>query len=133
MAGRELKAAIALSSSDFFQLIEPLQAEDLDALSPEIKQTIRKYFNRACFRATPYGNFAAIGVATFSAEVGPALVIADTPVLHTLPDWTCSKEVVVNPEEVMARSGLLFTNHSYYLLGGKIRFLSLQEGGVPIS
>lgn len=54
----ELKDTIKIASPDFYKVIKDIPKEELTDLAPNISFTIWKYFNRAKYRATPFGTFA---------------------------------------------------------------------------
>ncbi|MVT11408.1 lantibiotic dehydratase [Chitinophaga tropicalis] len=64
------RAALYLASADFYSELEK-RGFEYEKLSNAQKNTLRKYFNRACFRPTPFGAFSSItSVGWTGAEDG---------------------------------------------------------------
>ncbi len=120
----ELKALIRDSSPAFFEVIKDLSHENLDHAGPKVYHTVQKYFNRACFRSTPYGAFAAVGLAECAIEQGNAVLIPAQPTLHSFPDWNAPDGPI---QDVNDPGLVLFANSSYYKLQEEIRFIQQQE------
>jgi thiopeptide-type bacteriocin biosynthesis protein len=124
----ELKASIAISSADFYEQIKEVSADDLDGLPRPVYHTIWKYFNRAKYRATPYGSFAGCGVVSlnFGLSENQKIEIAPDQILHRYPCWslmanTAEEETVVSPATI------LLANSSCYQVGAQIRFLIRED------
>ncbi|MCJ8208100.1 lantibiotic dehydratase [Mucilaginibacter sp. RS28] len=129
-----LKQSIAVSASaELNELLAVVQDEtDLRRLPQNLRQTIWKYFNRATFRSTPYGAFAAVGVATIAdAAQAQGLRIKDQ-YLHTYPDWLAHRQLEIKQEQVFDKNCLLLANSSWYVAGKDIRYISKEETGYEL-
>ncbi|MGN8071591.1 lantibiotic dehydratase [Mucilaginibacter sp. 22184] len=112
-----LKLSIKDSSKEFFDQIENIRIEDLDGLPVHFKNTIWKYFNRASYRATPYGSFASVGMMMDLDENNSRAVISSIQQVHDYPDWTSKDQVNFSFEELIKNDAKLFTNSSFYKIG----------------
>jgi len=130
----ELKNSIQLSSVEFYDQIKDVDNSMLDDLPLSVYKTIWKYFNRAKFRSTPYGTFAGYGVSPLccgnSAE---PLIIDSTSTVHSLIDWPYKNHIPVDMERLDKENGTLIANHSYYLIGNSIRYLSHIDSRFELS
>ncbi|MCH5684321.1 lantibiotic dehydratase family protein [Niabella sp. W65] len=89
-----LKQLISDASPDFYQVIKGMSYEDLLAADSKIHFSAQKYFNRSCYRCTPFGAFAAVSLATVCDKENPISVSEDL-VIHAYPDWSESKNIDV--------------------------------------
>lgn len=130
----QLKESIAQSSDDFYTLIKDVPYEDIASLHPNIQQTIWKYFNRARHRSTPFGTFAAVGVANIVSSSSPMLPIVISPdmLVHAFPDWKSKNQLNYSFDDLKARNGLLFANSTFYRVDNLIRFNQYIEGKFEI-
>ncbi|PST84132.1 hypothetical protein C7T94_05230 [Pedobacter yulinensis] len=124
----ELKEKISGASADFFSQITGLGPADLAAMEPRIAFTTWKYFNRARFRATPFGRFAAVSLADVAA--GPVQPLRIDPALQVtcLTDWKEKAAIDTFPLNAADSSLMLVTNGSMYRLGSEIRYICFREG-----
>ncbi len=132
---QELKRSISVSASqEFNELLELVQDEqDLRRLPENVQQTIWKYFNRATYRSTPYGAFAAIGTAAAGKDQpGNGLVIKEQ-VLHWYPDWLAHRQIDMGPELVFDGDCWLQTNSTWYPVGEDIRYVSKEASGYELT
>ncbi|WP_316801049.1 thiopeptide-type bacteriocin biosynthesis protein [Pedobacter frigidisoli] len=125
----DLKSAIAISSSDFYETIKDVSASELSALPPKIYFTVWKYFNRAKFRSTPYGTFASFSILkdAFSTDVKP-VVISQEQQLTSLVDWPLKNDINFDFNQLIANNCLLFSNSSFYLLPDTLRYIACTNG-----
>lgn len=61
------RAAIYLASTDFYRELEK-RGFKYQELSSAQQNTLRKYYNRACFRPTPFGAFSSIATTVWSQQ-----------------------------------------------------------------
>lgn len=123
------KKSLFLSSEAFF---EELSKKDFDYLLLNEKQrhTVRKYVNRAAFRATPFGMFAAVSLTSWSPSSDARIVLEPQPLLYLKPDFSIlsgiSNTVLTRDQDVK-----LFPNQSIFFAKNDIRYIrrdfSLQE------
>lgn len=125
----ELKNAIAISSSAFYETIKDVQADDLKNLSPKVSFTIWKYFNRAKYRSTPYGTFASFSLLekAFSAAESK-IIINEAQIVHRFIDWPYRNELQFDFEQLLAADIQLFSNSSYYATNNGIRYIACTDG-----
>ena len=131
----ELKNYIHESSPAFFEIIKDLQYTELESAEPKTRFTIWKYFNRAKFRATPYGGFAAFSVVSLSREKGltGAITIQHKPIQHRFPDWHEKENINQNPDWLSLHSSFLRANASTYITAEEIRYISETDGLFELS
>jgi thiopeptide-type bacteriocin biosynthesis protein len=82
---QEFKNAVWLASPDFYQIL--VQKDfDFDRLNDKERFTAGKYYNRICYRPTPFGSFSSFTLLKW--ETGAPVIIADKSdaKLHVLPD-----------------------------------------------
>jgi len=118
----ELKTSISHASPGFYSLIREMNYEDLLVASDGIRYTVWKYFNRAKYRATPFGSFAGIGLLEIGTSSQNTVIMESEQHLHHFRDWpeTVSTAPLTNDFKYLK----FFTNHSYYLLQNTIRYVS---------
>lgn len=122
----ELKESIREASPDFYEQIKNLDASQIETLDPSLRNTIWKYFNRARFRATPYGSFASVGVCRLSEGTAPVKVPVEQ-ILHKFPDWTSAAPLGMNMPQLIAADAIIFSNSTYYSVGANTRYISIIE------
>ncbi|SHN45455.1 lantibiotic dehydratase [Chitinophaga sp. CF418] len=128
-----LKASIRISSADFYEQIKNISADELDKLPRAVYHTVWKYFNRAQYRATPYGSFAGCGVVTMGTnQQDNQIVVENSQVLHQFPCWTLMNKLALQ-EVVVTADTLVFSNSSHYTIGNQIRFIAREEDSFVIA
>jgi thiopeptide-type bacteriocin biosynthesis protein len=129
-----LKAAIAVSSPEFYGLIKDTNNTQLDSLPAATQYTIWKYFNRAKYRATPYASFAGVGLCPIAKGDEPSqLQIEEQQILHSFIDWPYKEQVEITIEEIVDKDLKLFANSSYYKFNDLIRYISYLDKEFQIS
>jgi thiopeptide-type bacteriocin biosynthesis protein len=130
----ELKAAIALSSPEFYGLIKDTTKKDLEGLPPATQFSIWKYFNRAKYRPTPFASFAGVGLCEVKPGNQPSnLIIANEQILHTYVDWPYKDDVKISAASIAEQDLKLFANSSYYVIKNVIRYISFIDGQFQLS
>ncbi|RZK18093.1 MAG: hypothetical protein EOO86_11015, partial [Pedobacter sp.] len=125
----ELKKAISLSSSAFYETIKDVQVDDLQNLPPKIYFTIWKYFNRAKYRSTPYGTFASFSfLADAFHEKESKITINEEEIVHRFVDWPYRNELHLNFKQLLTENTQLFSNSSYYPTHNSIRYIACTDG-----
>lgn len=120
----ELKEMIGYSSTDFYQLIKNMSYVELAHADKKIQMTVRKYFNRARFRSTPYGYFSTVGFGTFTRETNTLVEFDEKIIAHSFVDWTATQLL----QKEQFNTGLLFfANTTFYRVQHEIRFLQRNE------
>lgn len=105
--------------------------EDLLAASAHIRYTVWKYFNRAKYRATPFGSFAGIGLLDLGATSDNTIILESEQRLHIFQDW--SQSVATSFLENDNKDLKYITNHSYYVVRNAIRYVSRFDNQHEIS
>jgi len=130
----ELKAAIAISSSAFYETIKDVSAEELDGLDSKVSFTIWKYFNRAKYRATPYGTFASFGlIENAFSNMESEIRISKEQIEHTFADWPYKNDIIFDFSTAVANNAVLFSNTSFYYVGDTIRYIACADGIFELS
>jgi hypothetical protein len=81
-----LREQICDASPEFYTIIADLSADNWLSAENKIVYTLWKYFNRAKYRATPYGQFSGISLVPLAAgESG--LTLSMKFELHRLQEW----------------------------------------------
>lgn len=125
----ELKLAISISSSAFYETIKEVKANELKDLPPKIYFTIWKYFNRAKFRSTPYGTFAGFSLLNYAVKSSESrIVIEETQKVRELVDWPNKNNIQLPLAELLQKNCLIFSNTSYYLTPNSIRYIACTDG-----
>ncbi len=118
----DLKESIRYSSPEFYTIIKQASDTELDTLPRQIQHTVWKYFNRAVYRAIPYGTFAGFGVIEAKQNNGSTRIVIDTDQkIHRRICWTTLRNH--KPEILLEDSTILFANSSYYTINDRLRYL----------
>jgi thiopeptide-type bacteriocin biosynthesis protein len=120
----ELKLKIKESSPAFFELIRPLTAAQIDQLNDKIKFTLWKYFNRARYRSTPFGSFAAVSIVPL-LDLPEEIKLEKAMEADHYVDWSY-KETYLNKDTINANTELI-SNSSIYFTGNEIRYIRIKE------
>lgn len=120
-----LKVKISESSPVFFNEIKAIDSEGIEQLDEKTKFTIWKYFNRAKFRSTPFGSFAALSLIALSYKVSKAPVIAQELIRHYWVDWSM-KESYFSPS--VSNANHFLSNSSMYFINDEIRYIKNTAG-----
>ncbi len=124
----ELKELIKNSAPGFYQLVQDYDTDDLVTLSPKIGFTIWKYFNRARYRPTPFGAFAAVSLVSVSAIEKAPIVLKDTLLIHRFTDWKETENQMIGSAKQARAASWYMTNSTMYIVGGNIRYIRLVAG-----
>jgi thiopeptide-type bacteriocin biosynthesis protein len=112
---------IYLASPDFYRVIEA-KTFDFDRLGRKEKHTLNKYYNRMCFRPTPFGSFASFTMLEWGIGDTVRLSGDEQALLHLLPDESlltaCS-----NAAPPPSGEDLLVKNPTLYQLGKEYRYI----------
>jgi thiopeptide-type bacteriocin biosynthesis protein len=128
----KLKESISISSMDFYQAIGHLTSEDLKTVEPAILHSIWKYFNRARFRATPYGSFAGFGmIKNRVPQQSKNITISNQQILHEFVSW--DHLPAIQRTEKIDSDTLIFTNGTFYKVYDSIRYVSFDDGKFQLS
>lgn len=122
-----LKDAIKHSSPEFYNLIQDLTFDQLQATDKKIQLTIQKYFNRASFRSTPYGKFADLTVVPLSSYPDLPIIVEEEPIHHSFPDWATRPKEKITLKDAVKTEAMIFSNTSFYRLQNEIRYIQNSE------
>lgn len=117
-----LKDSIRDASSYFYNIIRDLDYADVSTHPLNVRLTIAKYFNRARFRATPYGSFASVGVCGVTSGRNSNVVIDTEKREYRFPDWELT-EAAKYWKQVPLKELYLQSNSSYYRFGASLRYI----------
>ena len=130
----ELKKCIQESSPEFYEVIKNHDYAQLLQSDQKLQFTVWKYFNRAKFRATPYGNFAAFSLVPISQDSQPApIILEEQPIVHRFPNWKEQENINPDPKWLLAHASLIRANTSAYRCGDELRYMSIEEGLFELS
>ncbi|OCX54305.1 hypothetical protein BEL04_08585 [Mucilaginibacter sp. PPCGB 2223] len=85
LADQYFRNAVWLASPVFYQALQK-KCFEFDRLSDKEKHTLAKYYNRMCFRPTPFGAFASFSLLSWSDSGAVKLSGDEKARLHLLPD-----------------------------------------------
>jgi thiopeptide-type bacteriocin biosynthesis protein len=128
---KALKALIAEASPAFYRQIQNVEAEELKTLPEKIQTTIRKYFNRARFRPTPFGGFAAISPVVLATGKQPLVTLKNEIRSLQLPDW----KLIVEESAIkgdLRNENQLQANATIYRVGEELRYIGRGSGGFQL-
>lgn len=119
------RSAIAVASDGLFR--ELTQAEfQLKRLSAKARHALHRYYNRMCFRPTPFGLFAGITALEWGASA--QIILGNNKIIHSFPDF---KSVVALSDQVTRESTsdviLYALNNTLYSLKTEYRYLSYTD------
>lgn len=120
-----LKLKIEESSPTFFNEIKAVNSQSIEQLEEKTKFTIWKYFNRAKFRSTPFGSFAAVSLLELSYAANKQPLIAQEMIRHQWVDWSI-KERYFSPS--VSNANYFLSNSSMYFVNDEIRYIKNTSG-----
>lgn len=115
------RKAIFLSSEPFFEELNK-KGFVYDALTEKQRHTVRKYANRASFRSTPFGMFAAVSLTSWRPASDASIVLASDSSLYVKPDFS----ILSGIEAALGytdRDRELHINQSAFTVKNDIRFI----------
>jgi thiopeptide-type bacteriocin biosynthesis protein len=118
--------AIYLSSEVFYTELQKVNF-DLDKLDKKAIDTLKKYFNRMCFRPTPFGLCSASGILNWNDGISSIPFSDDNLRTHVLFSYAKSAQYA---KQLQSRSMLQFRykrSPSLYKTGSEYRFLKSNE------
>lgn len=130
----DLKIYIEGSSPEFYNTIKDYDYGSICNLSNKEQYTIWKYYNRARYRATPFGSFAAFSTVPVGYDSrSNSLTISQRPLSHYFKNWKVKEQLDLSPNFLVANAGYFRTNNTCYLNGRMIRFLSSNNDQFELS
>jgi thiopeptide-type bacteriocin biosynthesis protein len=129
-----LKILIKEASPEFYNSINNIQLAQLDNNFNKVHFTIWKYFNRAKYRAVPFGRFASISVSPEVASViTEEIVLKETQQKHLFRDWGEKNLIEQRGSSLILNARYLVTNSTAYKVGDNIRYVLLNDGQFEIN
>jgi len=123
----ELKDKIKESSPAFFEFIESYQADDINQLNEKTWFTLWKYFNRAKYRSTPFGSFAAIAIVKLTHGQNDMMVVEKEMNTNHYIDWSHKESFLKDTKHLFDSSTMFLSNSSFYFTGDEIRYIRVRE------
>ncbi len=109
-----------LASPAFYRVLKE-KGFELCRLSEKEKHSAGKYYNRMCFRPTPFGSFASFTLLSWAGGETVKLAGEEGTVLHLFPD---AKLAASQPRVPIAKGDIeLIKNPTLYALGSEMRFV----------
>ncbi|WP_184547777.1 lantibiotic dehydratase [Mucilaginibacter sp. FT3.2] len=130
---KELKEMILYASSSFSKIIQDLDSDEMSHLSEKIKFSIWKYFNRARYRATPYGRFAAFSLLPVLNEENLPPTLNSEMSSHQFIDWTEKDDIIKSSTTLHKDSNWFQINTTIYKFGNDYRYLRMKDGVFEIA
>ena len=124
----ELKEMIKTASPAFYQIVKDYTSEDLKGLDQKIGFTIWKYFNRARYRPTPFGSFAAFSLVQVSTAPQSPIIVEENFLMHQFMDWKETENHTTDAIAQVRTSRWFMTNSTIYQVGQTIRYIRLKNG-----
>jgi thiopeptide-type bacteriocin biosynthesis protein len=130
----ELKNYIHESSPEFFRVVKEYDYASLPYLDEKARFTIWKYFNRAKFRATPYGNFAAFSlVPLLKEQQTDHIILSEKTLVHRFPNWQEKEHINFDPKFLSNHALFVRTNTTAYLCDQELRYVNIEDGSFELS
>lgn len=121
LADQVFRNAIWLASPGFYKQLQRKRF-DFDSLSEKEKNTLYKYYNRMCFRPTPFGGFASFTNLAWGSGGTVYLESDEQTLLHLLPDQELISQLNALAND-QADETLLTKNPTLYRFGSEFRFI----------
>ncbi|KQR66938.1 hypothetical protein ASF92_19495 [Pedobacter sp. Leaf176] len=112
--------AVWLASPEFYLLLEKKNF-DFEQLKDKEKHTLYKYYNRMCFRPTPFGSFASFTLTEWGNDTGLKLANNDEAILHLLPDQQLFNSLQKTSDSIL-QSTRLMVNPTLYRFENEFRY-----------
>jgi hypothetical protein len=117
----EFKNALYLASPDFYRLLEKKDF-DYKALNQKEIFSLKKYYNRMCFRTTPFGSFSSFTKANWNEERSMSLCDQQFALLHRLFDQGLRTDIWKSLNDRNDQFNLIL-NPTCYKVGDDFRFV----------
>jgi thiopeptide-type bacteriocin biosynthesis protein len=125
IAMASFRMALRLASPEFYAV---LAAKDFvfERLNDREYHSLCKYYNRMCFRPTPFGSFASFTLLRWAENTAVRLAAEEQLILHVLPDQADRQ-----PAQPFSKDTLIIRNPTLYRVEGAwryYRFLADEQG-----
>jgi thiopeptide-type bacteriocin biosynthesis protein len=128
-----LKEMIHDASPEFYKLIAHLSAEELMRMKDKRYATTWKFFNRAKFRAVPFGSFAAVSVVPFRAtSCGEKISLNSEIQVSALRDWDDKDAPEITSHRMLCDVAYLMANATIYRVVDTYRYLYMSGGSYQL-
>jgi len=126
----QLKELIKESSPEFYRVVAEWGHEQLHAVNDKAAFSVWKYFNRARFRSTPFGNFAAISFIPVgkSEDNTHPIRIKSRITSHRFTDWPEMDDHQPNARKMVQIAQWFQSNLTYYTIGEQLRYIRHVDG-----
>lgn len=126
----ELKSKIEESSPAFFDIIKDVKADEHHLLDEKTRFTLWKYLNRAKYRSTPFGSFAAISLLSLSKYSLENIQLNAEMKLHHMLDWSHQATVLTSD---LSKINSFLSNSTIYITIKEIRYIHRKNGAFELA
>ena len=120
------RSALYFASIELYKQVES-KGFRCERLNERICQSLFKYFNRMCYRATPFGMCSAFSVLDWS-ESGAGISIDENEKLHIQADFRLSAALGRIFEDLANKKNLVYySNTGIYTFGKELRYIKTIE------
>jgi thiopeptide-type bacteriocin biosynthesis protein len=124
---QELKTLISEASPSFYQAIENIDFPSIKTANKKIGFSIWKYFNRARYRATPFGGFAAFTPIPLSRGDSSPVILNQSVFAKHFIDWGEKDKYFDDFSKVVKSASWFQTNSTIYSVSDEIRFIRFKN------
>lgn len=124
-----LKQLIEDSSPEFYELIKDFNASEIAEQSFKIRYTIWKYWNRARYRSTPFGRFAALVLLPVNSSSDGAPIQVSRKMSHKrFVSWKNISHLDASGKSIRQNATFFTSNSSFYTVRNEIRYIYNDSG-----
>lgn len=124
-----LKQLIKDSSPEFYRIIKGLDASEIESQPFKVRYTIWKYWNRARYRATPFGRFAALTLLPVnSSRDDDPIHVSSKMNYKEFVSWKNISHLDLSAKSIQQNATCFFVNTSFYVVGNEIRYIYNDNG-----
>jgi len=124
---KEFQHAIFFASESLYQELEQHQF-NYDVLPEKVKTSLKKYYNRLCFRATPFGLFASTGVLNWGSNTGESIYTNNSET-YIYPDFQLLTLLGEDFARQPGKHVRYFVNQTLYRVTTSYRYISFSKDG----
>jgi len=128
----ELKSLIKNASPDLYESISEMSFSDFEQTSGRIKISVFKYFNRARYRATPFGGFASFSTLYLQNFDSHEHLLAGQPEQHIFTNWA-DKDMVSDLLKKGNHLRSFISNPMLYIADKRVKYLYFNYGKFELS
>jgi len=121
LGDQAFRNALFLASPGFYRVMEA-KGFHFGSLGEKEKHTLYKYYNRMCFRPTPFGSFASFTLLEWGDGETVRLCGDEAATLHLLPDRQLITQLQYAKGD-FDKSARLIRNPTLYRLGNEYRYV----------